>query len=142
MEDKDWNEIYDHLIKKLRALGINDALMEIENLAAVRVDNVKLPKNPANNVTMRSVSPEERFNLATMALKSRLVEIPLIVKKLCKYLERSPKNIKWYPDIEPNKLFVEPRIFACSIFDTTEKEDEEIRNEFQALEDIISEIAE
>ena len=107
MNDDDWIELLEHLIKGLIEIGAADTADEVRQAASTRVIEESLKTQEYDlqlsassyrelgSVTTRLPTPREAFTQALVALKIRLQTLPNLGVYISRALNADPEKIVW-----------------------------------------------
>ncbi len=126
MEDRDWIELLEYLIRRLNEIGAVDFANEVRQAASARIIegpqkarelDLKLPAlyyRELGNITTRLPTPKEAFVQVIEALKVRLQMLPSVGEHLAKSLNTQPEGIIWKAESQEYEFLSTTSDFTAS----------------------------
>ena len=140
MNDNEWIELLDHLIKRLIDLGANDFANAIKQASSSRV--IEPPeqrfelREPIPKASYREVgeyatrlpNPKEAFEQTLELLKVRLVMFPSIGEAVVKNLGVEPAHVVWKMEDQKYLTLTTMPEFSVSLFLLSDKDRIDLEN--------------
>lgn len=143
LDDAEWVEALDYLLRRLEAIGASDVAAEIRSAVSTRIVEQRINQvrfgvpavlyREVGSATTRLPTPREAFTQAIEVIRIRLEMLPVIGLQTARLLQREPSEIIWRSEKQSHLFLSNPPEFTCSDLVLTSDDQQVIASSLQHL---------